>query len=143
MTLDIASTELLDVCEQFAQVTLPDAIEEAGFGDLKNVKAAQDALESARLMLMAAFSGRSDVEPLPPPPGAPSGRSDHRIRELRDGSHMVASKSTPGAFYRVADFHCTCPAGRQGMRCWHVRVVEAHVRPPRRETNPTNKEWFT
>jgi hypothetical protein len=139
MSLDIASTELLDVCEQFAQVTLPDNLADAGFGDLKNVKAAQDALEDARRQLVAAVSGRSDVES---PPLAPSDRPDPRVHALRDGSHVVASRTTPGVFYRVADLHCSCRAGLRGIRCWHVAAVREVVKPERRPAAPTRTEWF-
>lgn len=38
--------------------------------------------------------------------------------------YMVASRSTPGAWWLVRQNTCTCPATR---RCWHMRQVDAHA----------------
>jgi hypothetical protein len=69
------------------------------------------------------------------------------VRQLVGGGYMVASRSTPGAWWLVnvsnhaaLAWDCTCPAGTP--RCWHVRQVEAVGRLQsaldRRPTPPPN-----
>ena len=48
------------------------------------------------------------------------------VLQVRGVGYVVASASTPGAWYLVADASCSCPATTP--RCRHIRQVEAHCR---------------
>ena len=50
---------------------------------------------------------------------------EQTVLQVRGTGYMVASASTPGAWYLVAD-ECSCPATTP--RCRHIRAVEAHCR---------------
>lgn len=60
------------------------------------------------------------------------------VRQLKAGGYVVASRSTTGAWWLVWEQDCSCPAGRAGQRCWHLRAVadfcaeqdRRHRRPP-------------
>ncbi len=57
------------------------------------------------------------------------------VRPLVGGDYVVASRSTPGAWWLVRDYTCSCPATTP--TCFHLRQVAAfcraidanHVRP--------------
>lgn len=48
------------------------------------------------------------------------------VRVLQAGGYMVASASTPGAWWFVYGQECSCPA--TVARCRHLRMVDAFCR---------------
>lgn len=42
--------------------------------------------------------------------------------------YFVQSRTTEGVWYLVHGDTCSCRAGQDGHRCWHLRQVEAFCR---------------
>ena len=42
--------------------------------------------------------------------------------------YFVHSRTSPGVWYLVRGDECTCRAGQDGNRCWHLRTVAEFVR---------------
>jgi hypothetical protein len=49
-----------------------------------------------------------------------------RMKRLANGRWLVESRTTRGVGHQVdpRTWQCSCPAGRYGRLCWHVRIVQ-------------------